>query len=105
MYTELFETLYPINTPRKANGVVVTAVDPLSLGERAGLSLGDRIVKVNNRAIHDFLDFQFYTGSEDRVALEIIKVSGEHSSVDVTVGEGEIWGLDFEYFAPRQCAN
>src|SRR5262245_26002982 len=105
MYTELFETLYPINTPRKPAGVVVTAVDPLSLGERAGIGPGDRILKVNGRAIHDFLDFQFYAGSEDRVALEIIKGGGEPLQVDVSVGEGEIWGLDFEYFAPRQCAN
>jgi putative radical SAM enzyme (TIGR03279 family) len=105
MYTELFETLYPINTPKKAGGVVVTAVDPFSLGERAGIGPGDRIVKVNGRGIHDFLDFQFYTGSEDKVALELVKASGERSHVDVLVGEGEIWGLDFEYFSPRQCAN
>src|SRR5215469_8755216 len=105
MYTELFETVYPINTPNKASGVVVTGVDPLSLGERAGLRPGDRIVRVNGRAVHDFLDFQFYTGSEDSVALEIVKSSGESFFVDVELGEGEVWGLDFEYFAPRQCAN
>src|SRR5262249_29722694 len=103
MYTELFETLYPINSPKKANGVAVTAVDPCSLGERAGLRPGDRIVKVNGRLVHDFLDFQFYTGSEDNVAIEIVKIGGELSRVDVQVGEGEVWGLDFEYFAPRQC--
>src|SRR5215467_2887803 len=105
MYTELFETLYPINTPKKPSGVVVTAVDPLSLGERAGRGPGDRIVRANGRAIHDFLDFQFYTGSEDNVALEIVKTNGDRSQVDIQVAEGEIWGLDFEYFAPRQCAN
>jgi putative radical SAM enzyme (TIGR03279 family) len=105
MYTELFETLYPINTPKKAKGVVVTAVDPFSLGERAGIAPGDRILKVNGHAINDFLDFQFYTGSEDNVALEIVKSGGEQPQVNVRVGEGEIWGLDFEYFAPRQCAN
>jgi len=105
MYTELFETLYPINTPKKPSGVVVTAVDPLSLGERAGLGPGDRIVRANGHAIHDFLDFQFYTGSEDNVALEIVKTNGDRSQVDIQVAEGEIWGLDFEYFAPRQCAN
>jgi putative radical SAM enzyme (TIGR03279 family) len=105
MYTELFETFYPINTPKKASGVVVTAVDPFSLGERAGIGSGDRIVKVNGRFIHDFLDFQFYTSSEDKVALEIIRSGGEHSHVNIEVGEGETWGIDFEYFAPRQCAN
>jgi putative radical SAM enzyme (TIGR03279 family) len=105
MYTELFETIYPINTPKKENGVVVTAVDPFALGDEAGIEVGDRIIRVNGRALGDFLDFQFYTGSEDHVRLGIVKKSGESIELEVEVGEGEIWGLDFEYFSPRQCAN
>ncbi|HKP84791.1 MAG TPA: DUF512 domain-containing protein [Blastocatellia bacterium] len=105
MYTELFETIYQINTPKKERGVVVTGVDALALGDRAGIVSGDRIIKVNGRDVRDFLDFQFFTGSEDSVRLDIIKKTGEAAQVDVEVGEGEIWGLDFEYFAPRQCAN
>ena len=105
MYTELFETVYPINTPKTGKGVLVTAVDPGALGEEIGIQPGDRITKVNGRGISDFLDFQFQTGSEDLVNLEILKADGSQIKVDVEVGEGEIWGLDFEYFAPRQCAN
>jgi putative radical SAM enzyme (TIGR03279 family) len=104
MYTELFETIYPINT-KKEKGVVVTAVDPFALGDELGIEAGDRIMKVNGRDLHDFLDFQFHTGSEDRVRLDIIKKSGQDVALEVEVGEGEIWGLDFEYFSPRQCAN
>ena len=105
MYTELFETIYPINTPNKARGVVVTSVDRFALGDEVGIEAGDRIMKVNGRELRDFLDFQFYTGSEDRVRLDIVKKSGETVEIVAEVGEGEIWGLDFEYFAPRQCAN
>ena len=105
MYTELFETIYPINTPKKDKGVAVTGVDPLALGDQIGIEPGDRILKVNRRELHDFLDFQFYAGSEDNVELEVLKKSGERLKLDIEVGEGEIWGLDFEYFAPRQCAN
>jgi len=105
MYTELFETIYPINTPKKENGVVVTAVDPFALGDQAGIEVGDRIMRVNGRVLRDFLDFQFYAGSEERVRLGIVKKSGESVELEVAVGEGEIWGLDFEYFSPRQCAN
>ena len=104
MYTELFETIYPINTKRE-KGVVVTAVDPFAIGDELGIQAGDRIMKVNGRDLHDFLDFQFFTGSEDRVRLELVKKSGESAAFDVAIGEGEIWGLDFEYFSPRQCAN
>jgi putative radical SAM enzyme (TIGR03279 family) len=105
MYTELFETIYPINTPNKERGVVVTGVDGFALGDRLGINVGDRIMKVNGADVRDFLDFQFLTGSEDSVRLDIIKKSGETLHLDVEIGEGEIWGLDFEYFAPRQCAN
>jgi putative radical SAM enzyme (TIGR03279 family) len=105
MYTELFETIYPINMPKKESGVVVTAVDPFALGDKAGIEAGDRILKVNGRLLRDFLDFQFYAGSEDRVRLGILKNSGERVEADVEIEEGEIWGLDFEYFSPRQCAN
>ncbi|HSE38442.1 MAG TPA: DUF512 domain-containing protein, partial [Blastocatellia bacterium] len=85
--------------------VVVAAVDRFALGDQLGIQPGDRIMKVNDRDVHDFLDFQFYTGSEDRVRLDIIKKSGDAASLETEVGEGEIWGLDFEYFSPRQCAN
>ncbi|HSE96868.1 MAG TPA: DUF512 domain-containing protein [Blastocatellia bacterium] len=105
MYTELFETLYPINTPNKEKGVLVTAVDAFALGSEVGIEAGDRIMKVNGNELRDFLDFQFYTGSEDYVQLEIIRKNGEAIEAEVEIGEGEIWGLDFEYFSPRQCAN
>ena len=105
MYTELFETVYPINTPKKEKGVLVTAVDPFALGDQAGIKPGDRILRINGREVRDFLDFQFYTGSEDQVRLEMVTQSGLARRMDVEVSEGEIWGLDLEHFAPRQCAN
>ncbi len=105
MYTELFETVYPINMLKRERGVVVSGVDAFALGDEIGIEAGDRIMRVNGHDIRDFLDFQYYTGSEDRVALDILKKSGEAVAVDVEIGEGDIWGLDFEYFAPRQCAN
>jgi putative radical SAM enzyme (TIGR03279 family) len=106
MYSELFETLYPINAPRKKEpGVLVTGVDPSALGARIGIEVGDRILEVNGHQLRDFLDFQFYAGSEDEVRLEILKKSGQLWQIQVEIGEGEVWGLDLEHFAPRQCAN
>ncbi|MBI3650945.1 MAG: DUF512 domain-containing protein [Acidobacteria bacterium] len=105
MYTELFETLYPINSLKKEKGVVVSGVDALALGSEVGLEVGDKILKVNRKDIRDFLDFQYYTGSEEFVTLEVLKKAGEVVKLEVEIGEGEIWGLDFEYFTPRQCAN
>ncbi|HEY7547737.1 MAG TPA: DUF512 domain-containing protein, partial [Blastocatellia bacterium] len=105
MYSEIFETLYPINISKKEKGVEVTSVDSGGLGNEIGLRPGDRIMKINGNELRDFIDFQFYTGSEDRVRLDVIKKTGEALQIEVEVGEGEIWGLDFQYFSPRQCAN
>jgi putative radical SAM enzyme (TIGR03279 family) len=105
MYTELFETVYQINTPRKDKGVVVTGVDPFGIGDETGIEPGDRILRVNGKELRDFIDFQFYAGSEDRVTMHVVKRSGETVELDVVLEEGEIWGLDFESFSPRQCAN
>src|ERR1051325_8176875 len=105
MYTELFETLYPINSLKKEKGVVVSGVDAFALGSELGIEVGDKIMKVNGHDLRDYLDFQYYTGSEEFVILEVNKKSGDIVELEVEVGEGEIWGLDFESFAPRQCAN
>jgi putative radical SAM enzyme (TIGR03279 family) len=105
MYTELFETLYPISALKKEKGAVVSGVDGFALGSELGLEVGDTILKVNRHNIRDFLDFQYYTGSEEFVTLEVLKRSGDLVELEVEIGEGEIWGLDFEYFTPRQCVN
>ena len=105
MYSEIFETLYPINLLKKEKGVQVTAVDPCGIGRRTGLEPGDRIIRANGQDLRDFLDFQFVTGSEERVCIEFVRRTGEVGRAEVEIGEGEIWGLDFEYFSPRQCAN
>src|SRR5690554_8609 len=104
MYTELFETLYPINSKHE-RGALISGVDAFALGHEVGLEIGDRIMKVNGHEVRDFLDFQFYTGSEDRVVLEVLKKNGEMVQLDIELEEGDAWGLDFEYFSPRQCAN
>ena len=105
MYSEIFETLYPINMLKKERGVVISGVDPFALGDELGIEAGDRIMKVNEQTVNDFLDFQYHTGSEEFVTLDVVKKSGELMTLEVEIGEGEIWGLDFEYFTPRQCAN
>lgn len=83
----------------------MTGVDPFTVGEEIGIEVGDRIMKINGQELRDYLDFQFHTGSEDIIRLDIIKKNSEEWQVEVEMGEGEIWGLDFEHFSPRQCAN
>lgn len=105
MYSDQFDTLYPIAKLKRRRGLEITAVDDDGLGHELGLSIGDRILSINGRRLRDFIDFQFYSGSEDELKLEIEKHSGEHWELEVEIDEGEIWGLDFENFMPRQCGN
>ncbi|MEW6736856.1 MAG: DUF512 domain-containing protein [Acidobacteriota bacterium] len=105
MYSEQFDTLYPISALKRQRGVTITAVDEGALGHEIGLAAGDRIISINGRRLRDYIDFQFYSGSEEELTLEVEKASGEHWELSVEIGEGEIWGLDFETFVPRQCAN
>ncbi|MCS7081104.1 MAG: DUF512 domain-containing protein [Chloracidobacterium sp.] len=105
MYSLQFETIYPIVELKPKKGVTVTEVDPDGLGAAIGLRPGDRILAVNGRKVRDYLDFQFYTGSEDHVELTIVQSDGVTRQASVDIGEGDIWGLDFEAFKPRQCGN
>ncbi len=105
MYSDQFDSIYPIEKLKRRRGIEITAVDQDSLGYEIGLEKGDRILTINGRKLRDYIDFQFFTGSEEELKLEVEKTSGERWDLDVDIEEGEIWGLDFETFMPRQCAN
>ena len=95
----------PAVTQIRRRGVEITEVSPASLAAELELEPGDRIVKVNGRAVRDYLDFRFQTGGETELILEVRKKSGEDWELDIERGEGEDFGLGFEQIVPRQCAN
>ncbi len=95
----------PAVTSIRRRGVVITAVTPASLGGELELEPGDRVIKVNGRAVRDYLDFRFQTGGETELTLEVRKKSGEDWELEIERDEGEDFGLSFEQIVPRQCAN
>ncbi|MDQ3257556.1 MAG: DUF512 domain-containing protein, partial [Acidobacteriota bacterium] len=82
-----------------------TDVTPASLAAELELEAGDRIIKVNGRAVRDYLDFRFQTGGETELVLNVLKQTGEEWEIEIDRGEGEDFGLAFENIVPRQCAN
>jgi putative radical SAM enzyme (TIGR03279 family) len=89
-----------------AEGVVVSAVRPLTAGAKAGLAAGDRILAINGRGLRDAIDFQFY-GAEERLALTVER-DGARRAVSVTRRPGADLGLELEAPRPGEiatCAN
>jgi putative radical SAM enzyme (TIGR03279 family) len=95
----------PAVTNIRRRGVEIAGVAPESLGAEMELEAGDRIIKVNGRAVRDYLDFRFHTAGETELVLEVRKKNGEDWELELERGEGEDFGLAFEQIVPRQCAN
>jgi len=95
----------PAVTQLRRPGVTITEVAGGSVGEEIELSPGDRIVKVNGRAVRDYLDFRFQTAGETELTFQVRKAKGETLEIEFDRDEGEDLGLTFEQIVPRQCAN
>src|SRR5436190_11200030 len=89
-----------------AEGVVVSAVRPRTVGAAAGLAAGDRILTINGRALRDAIDFQFY-GAEERLDLTLER-QGRRRALALTRRPGADLGLELEAPRPGEiatCAN
>lgn len=95
----------PAITKLRRPGVIITEVEPGSLGEELELHSNDRIVRVNGRPVRDYLDFRFQTGGETELVFQVKKTNGETHDIEFDREEGEDLGLMFEQIVPRQCAN
>ena len=95
----------PAVTQLRRPGVIITEVAPDSLAEELELAPNDRIVRVNGRAVRDYLDFRFQTAGETELTLKVKKANGETWDIELDRDEGEDFGLMFEQIVPRQCAN
>lgn len=95
----------PAITKLRRPGVIITEVEPGSLGEELELRPNDRIVRVNGRPVRDYLDFRFQTAGETELTIQVKKTNGETHDIEFDREEGENLGLMFEQIVPRQCAN
>jgi len=82
----------------------VNAVQPESLGEELGLSVGTELLSINGRALEDFLDWEFLT-AEDAFTLHVRQPDGQEIEFDIERPEGLPMGLALEPPRIRRCAN
>ena len=95
----------PAITQLRRPGVLIAAVEPEGLARELELAAGDRVVRVNGRAVRDYLDFRFQTAGETELELTVKKTNGETWELEIEREEGEDFGIEFEQIVPRQCAN
>jgi putative radical SAM enzyme (TIGR03279 family) len=95
----------PAVTQIRRRGVEIAAVNSGSLGAELELEAGDRIMRVNGRAVRDYLDFRFQAAGETELVIDIRKHTGEDWELNIERDEAEEFGLSFEHIVPRQCAN
>src|SRR2546430_12444264 len=89
----------------RRRGVEIAEVSAGSIRAELELEPGDRIMRVNGRAVRDYLDFRFQTAGETDVVVDVRKTSGEDWELNIERDEAEDCGISFEQIVPRQCAN
>ena len=82
----------------------VQAVASETLGAALGLTPGTELLAVNDRALEDFLDWEFLT-ADDRFLLRAKLPTGEELEYDVERPEGLPMGVTLEPPRIRRCAN
>jgi putative radical SAM enzyme (TIGR03279 family) len=89
-----------------AEGVVVAAVRSRTPAATAGLVVGDRILTINDRALRDAIDFQFYA-AEERLVLGVERDDARRT-LRLTRSVGADLGVELESPRPGDvatCAN
>lgn len=86
----------------------IVHVDQGSPAEKAGISAGWWLQKINGHSIRDVLDYKFYS-YDSRLELTLSQEKdGEEKFLSIGKAEGEPLGLDFETYLmdkQRSCAN
>ena len=86
---------------------IIKSVDDRSPAQRAGVKVGEKLLKVNDHPIIDVLDYKFYT-YDHKLTLLLERPDGKQRTVKVRKQEGEELGLTFETYLmdkARCCAN
>jgi putative radical SAM enzyme (TIGR03279 family) len=86
---------------------LVKAIEQHSVAERMGLRAGDVVLSINDHALRDVIDAQFY-GAEDQLAM-VFERDGERHTVQGRRDFGQSLGIEFDHptfdIDIRRCNN
>ena len=85
---------------------IITAVDPRSPADRAGIRAGDRLMRINGQVVVDFIDYQAFTAN---CRLDVTVVRGDEA-LDFRIRKDEYAPLGLQFEKPmmsstRLCCN
>jgi len=84
--------------------VTITEVYPQGIASELDLEVGDKLLSVNGRPLHDFLDLMLAERLED-LTLLVEKEDGDLWELEIEKESGDSLGLDVQHPDPRQCGN
>ncbi|HHE38895.1 MAG TPA: hypothetical protein ENL20_10035, partial [Candidatus Cloacimonetes bacterium] len=84
--------------------VKILSIQENSLAEDHHLQKNDKITKINNHPIDDFLDFQFYSADEI-LHFRILKNNGEYEEITIHQNWEIPIGIEVEQPKCRSCIN
>jgi putative radical SAM enzyme (TIGR03279 family) len=88
-------------------GAEIVFVEEGSLAEELGLTVGDRLCKINNKEIEDLITYQI-EWAEEQILLEVCKRNGEHVIYEIEKDYDEPLGAHFQravFNGLRTCRN
>lgn len=91
----------------KNEGLLIIAVEQDSIADDVGIKPGDRLVAVNDKPVHDILDYRFLCANEELV-VRVVTDEGEEWEIEIEKDYEDDLGLDFgeNSFGPtRRCRN
>lgn len=87
-------------------GIQVQSVAAGSIARGVGIKAGDRVLTVGGHPLEDVLDYNFYLSQfETKVALRVVKASGELWEIEIEKTPEESLGIELEGIRTRVCTN
>ena len=86
---------------------VITSIDRHSPAHRAGIKIGEKLLRINGHEIIDVLDYRFY-GYDTDCTLTLSDTAGNQREISIRKVEGQDLGLNFDTFLMdemRPCSN
>ena len=82
----------------------ISAVQPRSLANEAGIKKGDTIISINSMPINDFFDLEYYS-NDYQLDFELLDTEGEPKFITIERVNGKTLGIEPEPHNVRICRN